>query len=231
MTDGDALLRAILANPDDDTPRLVYADWLDENDQPARAEFIRVQIELARNPSLAVMAREAVLLAQHEEKWLAPFKARGEPLNGEAHGKFRRGFVGIVWMSATTFIARAQSLFARMPVLELRVTQTTPLEFEDLLRSPFLARLEALDLSERRLGNGAVIGLASAVFAQGLVVLRLRGCGITDVGAHFLASTTFDRPLRELDVSHNPISPDGVAALRKRYGNEVVRAEGMLPIG
>lgn len=30
MSDGDALLRAILAHPEEDTPRLVYADWLDE---------------------------------------------------------------------------------------------------------------------------------------------------------------------------------------------------------
>jgi len=44
MTDHDALLAAIRDNPDEDTPRLVYADWLDENDQPARAEFIRKQI-------------------------------------------------------------------------------------------------------------------------------------------------------------------------------------------
>lgn len=38
-----ALLRAILSDPRDDTPRLVYADWLDENGEPDRAEFIRVQ--------------------------------------------------------------------------------------------------------------------------------------------------------------------------------------------
>ena len=38
----------IVANIDDDTPRLVYADWLMENGQDDRAEFIRVQVELAR---------------------------------------------------------------------------------------------------------------------------------------------------------------------------------------
>ncbi len=48
MTDRAALLRSILAAPDDDAPRLVYADWLDENGEPERAEFIRVQCELAR---------------------------------------------------------------------------------------------------------------------------------------------------------------------------------------
>lgn len=41
-------LRAIAANPGDDAPRLAFADWLTEHDQPERAEFIRLQIELTR---------------------------------------------------------------------------------------------------------------------------------------------------------------------------------------
>jgi uncharacterized protein (TIGR02996 family) len=45
--DGAILLAAVLANETDDTARLVYADWLQENGQEARAEFIRVQVELA----------------------------------------------------------------------------------------------------------------------------------------------------------------------------------------
>ena len=51
MTDADtgrALLAAVLAAPDDDTPRLVYADWLTEQGDGERAEFVRVQCELAR---------------------------------------------------------------------------------------------------------------------------------------------------------------------------------------
>ncbi len=43
----DALLRAVLADPDDDAPRLILADWLDEHGQAERAEFIRLQIALA----------------------------------------------------------------------------------------------------------------------------------------------------------------------------------------
>ena len=31
MDDGDALYRAILAHPGEDTPRLAYADWLQEH--------------------------------------------------------------------------------------------------------------------------------------------------------------------------------------------------------
>ena len=41
------LLAAIAANPEEDTPRLAYADWCDENDQPERAEFIRLQVRMA----------------------------------------------------------------------------------------------------------------------------------------------------------------------------------------
>jgi uncharacterized protein (TIGR02996 family) len=51
VSDGDALLAAILADPKEDTPRLVYADWLAENEQEKRAEFVRVQVELAKRAS------------------------------------------------------------------------------------------------------------------------------------------------------------------------------------
>lgn len=44
MTPADELLQAVLANPADDTPRLVYADALDECGEVERAEFIRLSI-------------------------------------------------------------------------------------------------------------------------------------------------------------------------------------------
>src|SRR5262245_41658733 len=46
MSDRDALLAAIRAAPDDDAPRLIFADWLEEHGDADRAEFIRVQVEL-----------------------------------------------------------------------------------------------------------------------------------------------------------------------------------------
>ncbi len=41
------LLKAVLKTPDDDSPRLIYADWLDENGQSERAEFIRIGCRIA----------------------------------------------------------------------------------------------------------------------------------------------------------------------------------------
>lgn len=45
--DEAAFLAAITAAPDDDTPRLVFADWLEEHGQGPRAAFIRRQCEAA----------------------------------------------------------------------------------------------------------------------------------------------------------------------------------------
>jgi uncharacterized protein (TIGR02996 family) len=47
-----ALEAAVIAHAEDDTPRLVYADWLDENGDHDRAEFIRTQVALwEKNPA------------------------------------------------------------------------------------------------------------------------------------------------------------------------------------
>jgi len=69
-----ALLNACRADPVSDLPRLVLADWLDEHDEPARAEFLRVQCELAR-PSLeteriaTLRLRERALIDENWRAW------------------------------------------------------------------------------------------------------------------------------------------------------------------
>lgn len=50
MTDLDAILRAVLDCPGDDTPRLVYADEIEDRGDPARAAFIRASVALAGTP-------------------------------------------------------------------------------------------------------------------------------------------------------------------------------------
>jgi uncharacterized protein (TIGR02996 family) len=50
MSPEEGFLLEIRAAPEDDCPRLVYADWLEEHGQSERSEFIRVQCRLARLP-------------------------------------------------------------------------------------------------------------------------------------------------------------------------------------
>ena len=67
--DGAGLLAAIRAMPEEDTPRLVYADWLDENGQPERAEFIRVQCQLARMDEWDESPQKAELEKREKQVW------------------------------------------------------------------------------------------------------------------------------------------------------------------
>jgi uncharacterized protein (TIGR02996 family) len=69
-----AFLDDIRQHPDDDAPRLVYADWLEENGDAERAEFIRVQCRLAQLPSgdpegKRLAKREKKLLQSNARRW------------------------------------------------------------------------------------------------------------------------------------------------------------------
>jgi uncharacterized protein (TIGR02996 family) len=76
-----ALLRACKDSPLEDLPRLVLADWLEEHGDGARAEFVRLQLRLAAMPWYEpdvpeLEARQAELLRQHADAWLAGPQAR-----------------------------------------------------------------------------------------------------------------------------------------------------------
>ncbi|MGL4554101.1 MAG: TIGR02996 domain-containing protein, partial [Gemmataceae bacterium] len=47
MVGGQGLLRDIIDHPGDDGLRRIYADWLDDDGQHDRAEFLRAQLDLA----------------------------------------------------------------------------------------------------------------------------------------------------------------------------------------
>src|SRR5690242_6982954 len=71
QSEHDALLRTVLEQPDDDTPRLIYADWMEEfgdESERARASFIRFQIEQKNYVDPFWEAHE--LLRIHWREWL-----------------------------------------------------------------------------------------------------------------------------------------------------------------
>src|SRR5262245_7442868 len=135
MTDGAALLEAIRANPDEDTPRLAYADWLDESAtteaDPARARFIRLQVERAtigprrRSPLLAraeqLDAEVATLLNRFRDVWLEALPAAARrPLSDEF--LFSRGFLNMVQLSAAEVPTGSPGPWAREPVAYAALT-------------------------------------------------------------------------------------------------------------
>jgi uncharacterized protein (TIGR02996 family) len=78
MADEGSFLRAILANPADDLPRLVYADWLDEQqteEASRKAEFLRVVValttEFKTGPRLTLEQRQMDLARDLLPGWLS----------------------------------------------------------------------------------------------------------------------------------------------------------------
>ena len=116
-SDSEPFLQRIRAFPDDDSHRLIFADWLEEQGtrEANRAAFIRIQVALAslpsddpRRPTLLVAERE--LLDAYREEWEGP-------LRGLATGpEFRRGFVEEVKVAARQFLRHADELFAAGPI-------------------------------------------------------------------------------------------------------------------
>ncbi len=79
---GAALLASVYQDPDDDSARLVYADWLMEQGDP-RGEFIALQFKADPDAK----RRANALLREHKKAWLGPL---AHVLRGEV--EFRRGF-------------------------------------------------------------------------------------------------------------------------------------------
>jgi uncharacterized protein (TIGR02996 family) len=85
MTEREALVAAIAADPKDDTPRLIFADWFQENGEDDRAEFIRLQCDLShahddRAPANSPdkFKRVVELFTTHWQEWMSPlFSALG----------------------------------------------------------------------------------------------------------------------------------------------------------
>jgi uncharacterized protein (TIGR02996 family) len=115
MSEQEDLYRAVLANPDDDAPRLIYADWLDEHGQPERAEFIRIQCAMERIPLgttrwQPLSERAKRLERQWRPVWTAPAQER------VLEARLGRGFVDRVRLTIEQFAFAAEALVRLEPI-------------------------------------------------------------------------------------------------------------------
>ncbi|MGL4551645.1 MAG: TIGR02996 domain-containing protein [Gemmataceae bacterium] len=241
----DAFLADIAEHPDDDAPRLIYADWLDDRGRADRAEFIRVQVRRLALPEDAYEQRElagveAALLEQHEAAWRAALPA----LDGVTWGEFSRGFVSQVRVrSEAAFLAHAPALFRAAPVRRLKVVEPVrPDAAGPLAASEYLSRLTELDV-----GNGAMPDFRSAqtllasphltrlrclllhgndlgddVFGplahaglSRLEELYLSGSGVTELGVQRLADRDALGTLTVLDLRDDALGGGSVRALAR----------------
>jgi uncharacterized protein (TIGR02996 family) len=202
----DELVAAVRADPDDDGPRLVYADWLSDRGDP-RGELIGLHCKMARLPSRGAAHKayqvEAQRLLVEQEAELA------RELEGiVTHWRWRRGFVAELTLLASSLVEHGEKIFKLAPlVTELRLTGE--IDGARLAGTPFLRGIRVLDVSQMPLGPEGIAALAAA----GLTIesLTANHCGATDEGA--LALATGDLPLLALSLEHNRIGSAGVRAL------------------
>jgi uncharacterized protein (TIGR02996 family) len=210
QTEADAFLQRVRAYPDDDAPRLVFADWLDEEGDP-RGRFIRVQLALAELPDgdparRRLQAEEQTLLDAHRDEWEAPFR-------GLATGfVFRRGFVEELNVEARQFLRAAGELFAASPVRHVHLLDVSD-SLPAVLQSPYLGRLSALTVHGQHVGEPLARAVARSEYLSGLRKLALTRNRLGDDAAGQLALAPNLANLEELDLGENEIGETGARAL------------------
>lgn len=214
MTHEEAFLQDIVENPDDDTPRRIFADWLLDQDDPtlvARGEFVHLQCELARTPSKSprsqdLLKRERALLWEHGKPW-------GTTLErcGCVCWEYRRGFVEGVGLSIGAFLGSVHELFRVAPVRDLKLYHASG-KVSALALCPLLQRLHSLDLEKNDLSDGDLIELLASPHLGNLQTLLLWNNRVGDAGV--CALTRADLPhLTRLDLASNFVGDAGAIAL------------------
>lgn len=217
------LLAGIAAHPHDDTPRLVFADWLDENGHPLRAEFIRVQCAVkhlaelpaeVQRPHIHLWRRNQELLDHHRPDLLGPL---GDDVS-YFDAVFDRGFLRELTVTGELFLKHAAAIRAFKPTPRIRVHRIGYDAVPLVLARPELATVETLNLTpldreDIPVGSEGVDQLTRCPDLTRLEVLELENCAIGDAGLYDLGRTATLPALIELDVSYNEIADDGVFVL------------------
>jgi uncharacterized protein (TIGR02996 family) len=210
-------VQEVRANPHDDAPRLIYADYLDEAGDE-RAELIRVQVALTHLPPgdperRALELREDELLAEYADEWLAPLRALGA--EGVSRRSFQRGLIERVRLSADAFIRHVAEICRLMPALYALELRGIKERLAEVVQQPLPQQITALDLGSNALERAEMVQLARSAWIGQVAELSLTFGQLNDNAAAGLASTTWP-VLKKLNLSANRLGPAGVAALAAR---------------
>ncbi len=251
MNDEDSLLAAITAHPEEDTPRLAFADWLDEHDRPVRAEFVRAQIALKANGNLSTEERQKLahrqqfLLEKYRRDLVGPLGA--DLISYEV--LFDRGFVSELRVTALLFIQRAEEFGELRPiprvcirnlnraaitrfirpelacVTSIAVRDPGPNVVPALTACPYLSRLESLDWTVHGPGDGlGDPGLVAIAFSDNvpqLTDLDAANNEISDLGVERLVASPLWRRLKRLNLSRNQLTRESAERLANAPGNQI----------
>ena len=188
LSEQESLLAAVFDEPDDDTVRLVYADWLEENEQPDQAAFLRMSVAYSRSE---MFTEDNLRLWNEIQPVWEGFRDHHPeifgPLGFLTPLDFRRGFVDILTTSVDVWKEHSPKWWPTFPVrrAEFRLGEINIADFCGLAA---LSHLEELILS--------------GLDRSGAIVSRMGSC------RHL-------RTLKILDLSNFEMTYDAVDALTR----------------
>jgi uncharacterized protein (TIGR02996 family) len=213
MTDRESLLAAVVADPDNPLPRLVFADFLDETGDPEWAELIRLQNGYFKHWTNAeeMQEREAELVEVVRARY--PDRETGVEFSLP-----KRGFPEVIYLNheASEFDPTfAASILATYPVTWFMLYDEIP---EFLIAEGWLRRARVIELS-RFTVRYSVNRQFPPLFLETLDPAILRAwfwqnqSYVGDDEAELLATIPQLAGLRELCLSNNDVGPAGCDAL------------------
>jgi uncharacterized protein (TIGR02996 family) len=205
----DALYRAICANPDEDTPRLAFADLVEEEGDAARAAFIRAQVALARVPeydALHIAARRSDpgALNGHLMTDTLPMVPAGF---GWHAFEFRRGLPWKVGVSTAAAFDADGAIFDVAPIQALTISPHNRFDIEVPADWPHLARIQRLEFTGARFSGDDAERLSESPHLAKLTEFTFDFDGITADGLEVFARSSIFPRLTFLDLRANSVPP------------------------
>jgi uncharacterized protein (TIGR02996 family) len=216
-----AFIADIRTNSEDDTPRLIYADWLEDQGDP-RGLFIRLDIECLteRDPlRMRMLLRDRKRLLQRYERWWSPAD------KVVAIGGFSRGFLEAVTMTPEQVIAHGEEVFAREPIDELRMDLSLQSRLLPLAQAPSLQSIRRLRLSYKYV-SGRVFDLLDSACLTAVNALTIRhpeNADLTDTDVRSVIRSRHFPRLRILRLTS--VAPEQLEILLHGRGFAVERLE------
>ena len=215
--DEAAFLARIREEPDADLPRLVFADYLEEQGHEGRAQFIRAQIELASLTEDSPRRRE---LAWHCRQYIEGESELDIPQAFEfARPRFGRGLIEYAefWDEPVAAIAEA---FRAAPLRRIWVwvDDDRPFPRKEI---PADNCLRTLDLTGTELSANALRFLWQDMTFPRLTELVLTSCELSDLALEALFAYPQLATLERIHLGGNPFTPEGRAELRAHFGDRV----------
>lgn len=221
----EPFLSAICAEPEDDTVRLVYADWLDENGDPERAEFVRLQVAMPERPRAydPQYARAEALRVRNWEAWFGEL-----PKLSGIHwtGQFWRGFVsGVCAERGKRLCLQREHVFGATPVQFLTLNDAGRGTLEQVLQLSEVGHLLGLTLQHCRLTSGHWDVLTACPRLGRLKGLRVDGGqfrvtervpALSESDARAFVNSTCLPRLESLTIN-GYVDPPALALLRTRF--------------